>query len=50
MSFSATWVYLRGNLRVRSQAPQAQYVVYATACVYKELYGKIADREKKMCK
>ena len=25
----------------------SKYVVYATACVYKELYGKITDRKKK---
>ena len=29
-------------------APSSKYVVYATACVYRELYGKITDR-KKMC-
>ena len=35
-------------ISVNSQVPQAQlkYVVYATACVYRELYGKITDRKK----
>ena len=28
----------------------SKYVVYATACVYRELYGKIADHKKKLCK
>ena len=28
-------------------SPSSKYVVYATACVYRELYGKIADRKKK---
>ena len=27
-------------------APSSKYVVYATACVYRELYGKITDRKK----
>ena len=27
-------------------SPSSKYVVYATACVYKELYGKIADRKR----
>ena len=27
-------------------SPCSKYVVYATACVYRELYGKIADRKK----
>ena len=27
-------------------SPRAKYVVYATACVYRELYGKITDRKK----
>ena len=26
-------------------APSSKYVVYATACVYRELYGKITDRK-----
>ena len=26
--------------------PSSKYVVYATACAYKELYGKITDRKK----
>ena len=29
--------------------PSWKYVVYATACVYRELYGKITDRKKKNC-
>ena len=31
-------------------SPSSKYVVYATACVYRELYGEITDRKKKMCK
>ena len=27
-------------------SPSSKYVVYATACVYRELYGKITDRKK----
>ena len=27
-------------------SPSSKYVVYATACAYKELYGKITDRKK----
>ena len=27
-------------------APSSNYVVYATACVYRELCGKITDRKK----
>ena len=27
-------------------SPSSKYVVYATACVYRELYRKIADRRK----
>ena len=27
-------------------SPSSKYVVYAIACVYRELYGKIADRKK----
>ena len=26
-------------------APSSKYVVYATACVYRELYWKITDRK-----
>ena len=29
----------------RIPAPSAKYVVYATACVYTELYGEITDRK-----
>ena len=28
-------------------SPSSKYVVYATAYVYRELYGKITDRKKK---
>ena len=32
---------------ILSQAPQAEnMLVHATACVYRELYGKITDRKK----
>ena len=31
-------------------SPSSKYVVYATACVYRELYRKINDRKKKLCK
>ena len=27
-------------------SPSSKYMVYATACVYRELYGKITDRKK----
>ena len=27
-------------------SPSSKYVVYATACVYRELYEKITDRKK----
>ena len=30
-----------------TSSPSSKYVVYATACVYRELYGKIADHKKK---
>ena len=29
--------------------PSSKYVVYATACAYRELYAKIADRKNKNC-
>ena len=32
-----------------TSSPSSKYVVYATACVYRELYWKIADRKKKNC-
>ena len=28
-------------------SPSSKYVVYATACVYRELYGEITDHKKK---
>ena len=28
------------------QSPSSKYVVYATACVYREFYGKITDPKK----
>ena len=31
-------------------SPSSKYVVYATACIYRELYGKITDRKKILCK
>ena len=31
-------------------SPSSKYVVYATACVYRELYWKINDRKKKLSK
>ena len=31
-------------------SPSSKYVVYATACVYRELYGKITDRKKNYVK
>ena len=31
-------------------APSSKYVVYATACVYRELCGKITDRKKNCVK
>ena len=39
----------RTNERTRewtTGSPSSKYVVYATACVYRELYGKITDRKK----
>ena len=30
--------------------PTSKYMVYATACVCRELYGKISDRKKNLCK
>ena len=36
--------------RATTGSPSSKYVVYATACVYRELYGKITDRKKKLCK
>ena len=35
--------------RWNTGSPSSKYAVYATACVYRELYGKIADRKKKKC-
>ena len=29
-----------------TSSPSAKYVVYATACVYRDLHGKITDRKK----
>ena len=41
------YVYFRRpSSRVNTGSPSSKYVVCATACVYRELYGKIADREK----
>ena len=34
-------------IEICTGSPSSRYVVYATACVYRELYGKIADRKKK---
>ena len=31
---------------VTTGAPSSKQMVYATACVYRELYGKITDRKK----
>ena len=31
---------------VTTGSPSSKYVVYTTACVYRELYAKIADRKK----
>ena len=33
-------------VRLITGATSSKYVVYATACVYRELYGKITDRKK----
>ena len=35
------------RLSLRTGSPNSKYVLYATACVYRELYGKITDRKKK---
>ena len=36
----------RSVLRLPTGSPSSKYVVYATACVFRELYGKITDRKK----
>ena len=33
-------------LDTQTGSASSKYVVYATACVYRELYGKITDHEK----
>ena len=44
----ATVIYgfhpLAARLPEHAGSPSSKYVVYATACVYRELYGKITDR------
>ena len=41
------WAWLK-SFGLDTGSPSWKYVVYATACVYKELYGKITDRKKKL--
>ena len=36
------------STRASTGYPSSKYVVYATACVYRELYTKITDRKKKI--
>ena len=38
--------FLRGLVSLDHRLPKFKYVVYATAYVYRELYGKITDRKK----
>ena len=33
-------------VHITTGSPSSKYVVYATVCVYRELYGKITDRKK----
>ena len=37
---------IAGYTELPTGSPSSKYVVYATACVYRELYGKITDRKK----
>ena len=47
LSVNATTIYqLMLQATLHTGFPSSKYVVYATACLYTELYGKIADRKK----
>ena len=37
---------VRPRAAFSTDCPSSKYVVYATACVYRELFGKITDRKK----
>ena len=38
-----TFIGVKLGASCTTDSPSSKYVVYATACVYRELYGKIAD-------